>query len=324
MLTNSVEASDLKSGKNAKSPSKWQLFLQGIWKDRLSYLFVAPFVIVFAIFILLPVLAAFGLSFTYFNGMQAPHFTGLRNYEYLFSQDLIFLKYALPNTLKFAIITGPGGLLAGFILAWLISQTSPKWRLIFTMAIYAPSMTEGTTMAMIWKPMLSGDRLGYLNSFLLKLGIINEPHLWTLNKAYLMDVMIVVTMWSNMGVGFLAMLAGLLSVDKRLYEAARIDGLTSRLQEIWYITIPSMKPQMLFAAVMAIVGAFKQGNLGVLLSGKNPTPEYAGRLIVSHIEDYGLTRFEIGYASALTVVLLLIILVANRISWKLFGIKEDE
>lgn len=320
----SINNMDLARPAKPRLSVRFKQLLKDIWSFRLSYLFIAPFVITFVIFILAPVLAAFGLSFTYFNGMQFPKFIGWKNYEYIFSQDLIFLKYALPNTLKYALITGPGGYIAAFILAWLISQASAKMRVIFTLAIYAPSMTAGTAMAMIWQPMLSGDRLGYLNSFLLKLGIIQQPQLWTLNKAYLMDCMVVVTLWASMGVGFLALLAGLLNVDKSLYEAARIDGMKSRLQEIWYITIPAMKPQMLFAAVMAIVGAFKQGNIGTTLSGMNPTPQYSGHLIVSAIEDYGLIRFQLGYASALTVVLLLIIFIANRISWKLFGTKEDE
>jgi len=309
---------------HAKSLASMKQLMARIWAYRLSYLFASPFVLVFLVFILIPVIAAIGLSFTYFNGMEVPVFTGWKNYEYLLSQDLIFLKYALPNTLTYALIVGPGGYAAAFILAWLISQTPTKLRTLFALAMYAPSMTAGVSLSMIWQPMLSGDRLGYLNSFLLNMGIIDEPQLWTLDKSYLMDVMIVVSAWSSMGIGFLALLAGLLNVDKTLYEAARIDGVKSRLQEIWFITIPAMKPQMLFAAVMAIVGSFKQGNIGTILSGRNPTPEYAGHLIVSHIEDYGLIRFELGYASALTVILLIIILIANRISWKLFGPKEGE
>ncbi len=301
-----------------------KLRLKQIWDYRLSYLFIAPMAIMFILFTVIPVVAAIILSFTYYNGMQAPSFIFWKNYEYLLSQDLNFLKYALPNTLLYALFVGPGGYIAAFLLAWAISQTSSKWRTLFALALYSPSLTGATSMAMIWQPMLSGDRLGYLNSFMLKLGFISEPIVWTLDSRYLMDFMIIVTMWSSMGIGFLALLAGLLNVDKQLYEAGRIDGIKSRLQEIWYITIPAMRPQMLFAAVMAIVSAFKTGNIGTLLSGKNPTPEYAGHLIVSHIEDYGLIRFELGYASALTVVLLLIMLFANRMSFKLFGTKEGE
>lgn len=304
--------------------SRIALRAEEIWRCRLSYLFVAPFVIAFSIFILIPVLAAVALSFTDFNGMEPPRWIGWKHYEYLLSQDSIFLQYALPNTIKFAVIVGPGGYILSFVLAWLIAQIPDRARILYVLAFYAPSLAGGVAMSIIWIPLLSGDRIGYLNSFLLGLGVIDEPQLWVLDTDYLMNSMIAVTLWSSMGVGFLAMLAGVLNVDKTLHEAGRIDGIRSRLQEVWLITIPSMKPQMLFAAVMAIVGAFKAGNIGVELSGQNPTPQYAGNLLVNHVEDYGLIRFEMGYASAVSVVLLIIIFIANRLSWKLFGSKGDE
>lgn len=307
-----------------RTKGRFGLFLQEVWKYRLSYLFIAPFLIAFSIFILVPVLAAIGLSFTFFNGMETPRWIGWANYEYLLSSDSIFLQYALPNTIKFAVIVGPGGYIASFILAWLIAQIPDKARLWYVLAFYAPSLAGGVAMSIIWIPMLSGDRIGYLNSFLLGLNFIDEPKLWVLNKDLIMGSMIAVTLWSSMGIGFLAMLAGILNVDKQLIEAGRLDGIRSRLQEVWHITIPVMKPQMLFAAVMAIVGAFKAGNIGVQLSGQNPTPQYAGNLLVNHVEDYGLIRFEMGYASAVSVVLLIIIFFANRLSWKLFGTKGDE
>ncbi|WP_199613927.1 carbohydrate ABC transporter permease [Paenibacillus alkalitolerans] len=294
-----------------------------MWRFRLSYLFIAPFVILFFLFVLLPVLAALGLSFTDFNTIQFPNFIGWDNYEYMLSQDTLFLKHAIPNTLKFAVLVGPGGLILSFMLAWIIAQIPDRIRLWFVLAIYAPSLTGGVVMQIIWLPLLAGDRLGYLNSFLFRLGLINDPQLWVLDPAYLMNSMIVVTLWSSMGVGFLAMLAGILNVDPALYEAARLDGINSRLQEIWYITIPYMRPQILFASVMAIVAAFKGGSIGEQLSQMKPTPEYAGHTLINHIDDYGLIRFEMGYAAALSVVLLVFIYLFNRLSWKLFGAKED-
>lgn len=322
----SVIESEVAGRQHSRVPVQGRLlrFAKRVWDFRLSYLFIAPFFVAFTIFILLPVLAAMGLSFTYYNGMQRPEWIGWSNFEYLLSQDTLFLQHALPNTIKFAVIVGPGGYIASFILAWLIAQIPDRARLWYVLAFYAPSLAGGVAMNIIWIPLLSGDHIGYLNSFLLGLGVIEEPQLWVLDKAYLMNSMITVTLWSSMGVGFLAMLAGILNVDKTLIEAGRIDGIRSRLQEVWYITVPAMKPQMLFAAVMAIVGSFKAGHIGVELSGQNPTPQYAGNLLVNHIEDYGLIRFEMGYASAVSVVLLVIILFANRISWKLFGTKGDE
>lgn len=296
---------------------------QNIWKYRWSYLYIAPFFITFTLFVILPVLAAIFLSFTYFNTIERPTFIGWENFQYLLSQDIIFLKHALPNTLKFAILVGPGGYIASFILAWLIAQIPSRYRLWYALAFFAPSLVGGVAMNIIWQPLLTGDRIGYLNSFLLKFGFIDQPQLWTQDVAYLMNSMIIVTLWSSMGVGFLAMLAGVLNVDPIMIEAGRIDGIKNRLQEIWYITIPIMKPQMLFAGVMAIVGAFKAGQIGVELSGMNPTPQYAGNLLVNHVEDYGLIRFEMGYASAISVVLLIMIYLFNRLNWHLFRTKEE-
>ncbi len=302
---------------------RMKFLMKNIWDYRLSYLFIAPFVLAFLAFVLIPVIAAIGLSLTYFNTIQMPRFIGWDNFQYLLSQDILFLKHALPNTLRFALIVGPGGYIASFILAWLIAQIPSRVRLWYALAYFAPSLAGGVAMAIIWLPLLSGDRIGYLNSILLDFGFIDNPILWTQDVKYLMNSMIVVTLWSSMGVGFLAMLAGVLNVDTSLIEAGRIDGIKNRLQEIWYITIPVMKPQMLFAGVMAIVGAFKMGAIGVTLSGMNPTPQYAGHLLVNHIDDYGLIRFEMGYASAISVVLLIMIFLFNRLNWRLFGSKGD-
>jgi multiple sugar transport system permease protein len=303
---------------------RFNRFLKEVWSHRLSYIFVAPFVFCFACFIFIPVVVAVGLSFTYFNALEPPRFLGWQNYQYLLSQDLIFLQYALPNTIKFAIAVGPGGYIAAFILAWLISQLPNSTRTWYALAIYTPSLTAGIAMSVIWTPLLSGDRLGYLNAFLLQFGIVDEPVLWVTDKTLLMGSMIAVTLWSSMGVGFLALLAGILNVNPELYEAGRIDGIKSRLQEIWYITIPSMKPLMLFSAVMSIITTFKAGQIGVELSGSNPTPQYAGQLMLNHIEDYGHIRYEMGYASAISVFLLLLMFFSQKLGWKLFGTKGDE
>jgi multiple sugar transport system permease protein len=265
------------------------------------------------------VLAAIVLSFTFFDSIQSPRFIGLNNYISLVTQDDTFMRYVLPNTITFALIVGPLGYAFAFFLAWILAQLPRIPRTIFALILYLPSMTASVAMAVVWKTLFSGDQTGYLNSFLLGLGAISEPIQWLQSPQYLMLIMILVTLWSSMGIGFLAMLAGILEISPELYEAAAIDGLSSRFQEIFYITIPSMKPQMLFAAVMSAVGTFQAGAIGVVLSGTNPTPQYAGQLIVNHIEDYGFLRYEMGYAAAVSVVLLLMVLFFSRIANRLFG-----
>ncbi len=290
-------------------------------RNMTPYLFVLPYFSLFALFVAVPVAIAIILSFTNFNAIQFPEFIGLKNYIELFLQDEVFIRYVIPNTIVFAVIVGPGGYVLSFLLAWALSQVTHGPRTILALIIYSPSMTAGTTMAVIWKVLFSGDQLGYINNLLLQMGIITEPIIFLQSADWLLPVMIIVALWSSMGVGFLSMLAGLLNIDPSLYEAAHIDGIRNRFQEVFYITIPSIKPQMLFGAIMAIVNAFKQSAIGVQLSGANPTPNYAGQLMVNHISDFGFTRYEMGYACAVSVVLLIIIWVFSKGARTLF--KED-
>lgn len=288
-------------------------------REGSAYTFLFPYALLFLIFIVIPVLAAVLLSFTFFDAIQPPRFIGLNNYIALLTQDDTFMKYVLPNTIQFAVIVGPGGYVLAFLLAWMLAQLPRLPRTIFALILYSPSMTASVAMAVVWKTLFSGDQTGYLNSFLMGAGLLQEPIQWLQSPQYLMPIMIIVTLWSSMGIGFLAMLAGILEISPELYEAAAMDGMSSRLQEIFYITIPSMKPQMLFGAVMSIVGTFQAGAIGVTLSGTNPTPQYAGQLIVNHIEDYGFLRYEMGYAAGVSVVLLLMVLFFSRIANRLFG-----
>jgi multiple sugar transport system permease protein len=296
-----------------------EIFQTWLRKEGSAYAFLSIYALLFIIFIIVPVLAAFLLSFTFFDAIQPPYYIGLNNYISLLTQDDTFMKYVLANTIQFAVIVGPGGYALAFLLAWVLAQLPGIPRTIFALILYSPSMTASVAMSVVWKTLFSGDQTGYLNSFMMGLGLIREPIQWLQSPDYLMPIMIIVTLWSSMGIGFLAMLAGILEINPELYEAAAIDGMSSRWQEIFYITIPSMKPQMLFGAVMAIVSTFQAGAIGVSLSGSNPTPQYAGQLIVNHIEDYGFLRYEMGYAAAVSVVLLLMVLFFTRVANRLFA-----
>ncbi|KIY23519.1 carbohydrate ABC transporter permease [Mesobacillus subterraneus] len=286
------------------------------------WIFLSPYILLFTTFIIIPVGAAIFLSFTYFNAIEAPSFIGLANYVSLITQDEVFMQKVVPNTLTFALIVGPGGYILSFVLAWLLAQIPKGPRTILALIIYSPSMTAGVAMAVVWTIIFSGDETGYLNSLLISMGALLEPIQWLQSPEYLMKIMIVVTLWGSMGVGFLAMLSGVLNINTEIYEAGYIDGIKNRFQEVIYITIPSMKPQMLFGAVMAVVGTFQAGAIGVALSGANPTPQYAGQLMVNHLEDYGFIRYEMGYAAAISVVLLLIVYAFSKVAWKLFGDKD--
>lgn len=288
-------------------------------EERSAYLFLAPYLILFLAFIVIPVGFAMLLSFTDFDSVNFPGWAGLKNYISLFTSDAVFMQYVVPNTLKFSLIAGPLGYILSFIMAWMLAQIPKRSRTVLALILYSPSMTSGVAMTVIWKVLFNGDQTGYLNSLLLNWGLIREPIQWLQSTDWLMPVMILVTLWSSMGVGFLSMLAGILNINPELYEAGYIDGVKNRFQEIVHITIPSLKPQMLFGAVMAVVNTFQAGAIGVTLAGSNPTPQYAGQLVLNHIEDYGFLRYEMGYAAAVSVVLLLVVYGFNLAAGRLFG-----
>jgi len=302
---------------------KWSRFWREMRRDAFCYLFLAPFLICFLMFIVIPVVMAATLGFTSYDGFGSLHFIGVRNYISLFTQDIIFLTKAIPNTFLFALIVGPGGYILAFLFAWLIHQLPIRIRDYYTLAFYAPSMAGGVALSVVWIATFSGDRVGYFNNFLLGMGWIDSPVIWLQDPKYLLNIMIIVSLWVSFSVGFLAMLAGLQTVNRELYEAGRIDGISSRLQEVFYITIPSMKPQMLFSAVMSIVGTLKAGGISTQLTGMAITPSYSGHLIINHIDDYAFIRFELGYASSVSVMLLIISYFAMRFAYRLFGSKEE-
>ena len=293
-----------------------------ITDKKTPYLFLLPYLLLFTVFIIIPTGMAVLLSFTNYNAVQTPEFVGLTNYINLLTQDTTFLQYVLPNTLVFSIIVGVGGYLLSFLLAWSLSQVPKGPRTVLALILYSPSMTAGVAMSVVWRTVFLGNQSGIANYVLTALGVINEPILWLSNATYIMPIVIIVALWSSMGVGFLAMLAGLLNVSPELYEAGAIDGVKNRFQEVIYITIPSMKPQMLFGAVMAVTSAFQQGGIGVMLTGSNPTPSYAAQLMVNHIDDYGFIRYEMGYAAAVSVALLALIYAFSFVARKLFEEKD--
>lgn len=287
-----------------------------------EWLLLTPYALIFIVFIIIPVGAAILLSFSYFNTIEPPQFVGFQNYIDLFTTDSTFLQYVIPNTITYAVFVGVGGYILSFFLAWSLSQLTHGVRSVMAIIIYSPSMTGGILISKIWAVIFDGSETGYLNYLLMDWGVISEPIKWLQSSEWLLPVMIIVALWSSMGVGFLSILSGITNVNKELYEAARVDGIKNRWQEIIYVTIPSVRPQMLFGAVMAIVNTFQTSGVGVALAGSNPTPNYAGQLIGTHIEDFGFIRYEMGYAAAISVVLLIFIYGMSTVANKMFADKD--
>lgn len=291
----------------------WNLKLREVKASKHSYFLLAPYMVLFAVFTVLPVLVSVVLSFTYFNMLEFPRFVGWQNYTRLFLEDDVFL-IAVKNTLLFAVITGPISYIACFVFAWIINELSPKLRAVMTLVFYAPSISGNVYF--IWLMIFSGDRYGIANGLLLKFGFILEPLQWLKTEDYILPIIILVQLWLSLGTGFLAFIAGLQTVDRTLYEAGAVDGVRNRWQELWYITLPSMRPQLMFGAVIQITTAFAVADVSIALAGF-PSVNYAAETIVTHLIDFGTTRFEMGYASAIASVLFMIMVGSNLIVQKL-------
>ncbi len=284
-----------------------------------DYLFMLPYLIIFFVFTVLPVVVAMILSFTYFNVLETPVFNGIDNYIHLIVDDSLFMK-AFKNTLLFSVITGPIGFLLSLLLAWLINEFGPKTRAFLTLLFYAPTISGGAYM--IWQIIYSGDSYGYLNGILINLNLIYSPIQWTTEEEYMIPAAMILIIWMSFGAGFLSFVAGFKNIDQKLYEAAAVDGLRNRWQELWYITLPTMKPQLMFGAVMSITGAFGMGDVISGVFGF-PSTNYTLHTLVHHLQDYGNIRYEMGYACAIAVILFLIMVGANQFVQKILrGVGE--
>jgi multiple sugar transport system permease protein len=286
---------------------------QWIWKEmkrnKVAYLMAGPFMVLFIIFTILPVGLSILFSMTDFNMLQMPNWKGLSNYIRLFTEDEIFLL-ACKNTLIFATITGPVSYIMALMIAWFINELPPKVRAVVTLIFYAPSISGNAYM--IFGTLFSGDAYGWANAWLVKLGIIDAPILWFSTEEYVMPLCIVVALWTSLGTSFLSFIAGLQGIDRSLFEAGAVDGIRNRWQELWYITLPSMRPQLMFGAVLSITGSFGFGGVVTALCGF-PSVNYAGHTIMHCLDDYGGQRFEVGYSSAIAVILFVIMLVCNNV-----------
>ena len=292
---------------------------QWIWKEmkrnKVGYAMIAPFMLVFTLFTVVPVALSIYYSFTDFNLLEAPSWMGIENYIRLFLDDDIFL-ICVKNTFMFAVVVGPASYLISFLVAWFINELSPLVRSFVTLIFYAPSIAG--QVYLIWGTLFSSDSYGWVNATLINMGMIGEPIAFFENEDYVMPLCIVVSLWTSLGTAFLSFIAGLQGVDHSLYEAGAVDGIKNRWQELWYITLPTMKPQLMFGAIMAITNSFGFGGIVTALCGF-PSVNYCAHTIMHHLEDYGGQRFEIGYSSTIAVVLFVIMIGANALVKKVIS-----
>lgn len=290
---------------------KWTLL--EIKKHKIAYLMIAPFFILFMLFTVVPVVLSFILGFTNFNLLEWPDFVAADNYIRLFLDDDVFIL-AIQNTLKFAVVTGPGSYLLSMLFAWFINELRPKIRSIVTLLFYAPSISGNVYL--VWTMFFSSDEYGYVNAWGMKLGFLNSPVLWFQDEKYIFTLCCLVALWTSLGTSFLTFIAGFQCVDTSLYEAGAVDGVKNRWQELYYITLPFIRPQMMLGAILAITGSFGFGGVITALVGF-PSPNYVAHTIMHHLEDYGNQRFEMGYASAIATLLFLMMIGCNLLVTKI-------
>ena len=284
---------------------QWRL----VRKYRQLYVLMLPFVIIFTLFTILPVLLSVVLSLTSYNVLETPKFVGWDNYIRLFMYDDVF-PTAVRNTFAFALVTGPASYVLCFFFAWIINDMTPRVRSLLTLVFYAPSISGN--LFSIWLLFFSGDMYGYLNSYLMKIGLLQEPVVWLRDPRYMFAIVVIVQLWASLGTSFLSMRAGFTTIDKQYYEAAAVDGIRDRWQELWHITLPMMAPHLMLSAVLSITAAFSVANVAIALTGM-PSTNYATHTLLTHMIDYGTIRYERGYASAIATLLFLISIGLNKL-----------
>ncbi len=285
-----------------------QVAIKKAKRSKMCYAFLAPFAILFFAFYIMPVVTSIYFSFTYYNILESPRFIALANYVNLILQDDVFL-IGVKNTMMIAVITGPLGYIMSFLFAWLINEL-PRWiRSVAVIVFYAPSIAG--TCFMIFSIFFRGDAYGIVNNFLMEVGIIDKPIMFFITPKYMLWICMLVILWMSLGTGFLSFVAGLQGVDRSQFEAGYMDGIKNRWQELWYITLPNMKPMLMFGAVMSITTAFNVCDVTMALCGY-PSTDYAARTIVTHLFDYGYTRFDMGYACAIATILFLMMILCNK------------
>jgi len=284
--------------------------LKRVKRYKSSYLFITPFTILFLMFTIIPVLIAIFYSFTQFNMLQPPKFIWFDNYRRLFFEDEIFI-IACKNTFVFAVVIGPVSYFLCLMIAWFVNELPVKIRTLMTLLFYAPALTGGASLA-IWKLIFNGDQYGVINSVLLSLGLIPSPVPWLVDPRYLPGIIILLSLWASLGAGFLAFIAGLQNVDRTLYEAGAVDGIKNRFQELWFITLPSMKGQLMFGAIINITASFQIGGIVTAIAGF-PSFNYVAHTIMNHLQDYGGIRYEMGYASAIATLLFIVMVGCNQL-----------
>ena len=292
---------------------------RGGWRrDLTGWAFAAPFVILFGIFLALPILASFVLSFTSFGlrDLQNPlgaSFTGVDNYAKLLG-DVKFWK-ALGNTFYFVVVGVPLTLGIGLLIASALSRGITRFRTAFRVGYYLPVITSIVAIAVIWRFLLNPD-IGLINVLLRSVGI-NGPD-WLASSTLAMPSIIAMAVWRNLGFAMVVFIAGLQAIPVMLYEAASIDG-AGRWAAFRYVTLPMLRPTILFMLVITTIGYLQLFEEPFVMTAGGPLD--ATLSVTMYMYQQGFTFFHQGYASAIAYVLFVIVAVIAFLQFRF--LRED-
>lgn len=265
-------------------------------------MFIAPALILFTIFVAVPVGASLFFSFTKYNVIQSPKWVGLNNYRNLILYDPRFWK-AVRNTVVYVVGVVPFSISLSLLLAVAIDQ---KIRLknLYKTLFFMPAVTSVVALSVVWKWLFAGEKYGLINHFLLKLGL--QPIDWLLSPTWTLPAIMIMSIWAGLGYNMILFLAGLQAIPNSLYEAADADG-AGAMSKFWHITLPLLRPTMTYAVIMSTIASFQVFEQVYIMAGST-SAGVGGVLdcaltIVAYLYDSGFQRFMMGYASAIAYLL---------------------
>jgi len=296
-------------------------FLRQIKEQKWSFLFIAPAVILFVVFVLGPLIASFYWSFTEYNGIHAPKWVGLDNYKNIFMHDQRFRK-AVCNTVFYTVFVIPPSVALSLLLAIAVDQKI-RFKNFFRIIYFIPTVTSVIALSVIWKWMFAGGKYGLINHFLMSMGF--KPIDWLMSPTWTLPAIMIMSIWAGIGYNMIFFLAGLQTIPTTVYEAADIDG-ANAWEKFRHIMLPLLKPTMVFVVVMAFIASFQVfesiyimtesefGIGGVLDSALT---------VVAYLYDMGFRKFQMGYASALAYIVFAVVFIITLINIKFIKTKIE-
>ena len=279
-------------------------------ETRSAWLFLAPSLLLFAVFVVLPVVAAFGISFTSWDLFTPAHFAGLANYRQLLFEDKLFHK-VLGNTAVYVVGTVPVQMILALGVALLLNRG--VWGQNALRVIYfLPVVSSTVAVALIWSWIFNSN-FGVLNALLSALGVQDLPG-WLNSSKWALPALIIVAIWQGLGYSMVLFLAGLQGIGREAYEAGELDGAVG-WKKHWYITLPLLSPTTFFVAIVSLIGSFQVFDLAFVMTQGGPAN--ATNTIVYYIYQNAFQFYRMGYASAAAMILFAIILAFTLLQYRL-------